>query len=73
MYDDLSPYEIALANFGDAVGIIASLEISDKISPEEAHQRVRELYKQLKDLRKKERDQWEVDNEPKNKKSNKGH
>lgn len=59
MYEDLSPYEIALANFGDAVGIIASLEISDKITPEEAHQRVKELYKQLKELRKKEKDSWE--------------
>lgn len=59
MYEKLSVYEKALANFGDSAGIIASLEISGKITPEEAHQRVKELYKNLKDLRKKEKDTWE--------------
>ena len=36
MYELLSDYERALARFGDKVGLIAGLEISDKISPEEA-------------------------------------
>lgn len=52
MYEDLSDYEKALANFGDRVGIIAGLEISGKITMEEAHQQVKELYKNLKHLRK---------------------
>ena len=52
MYEDLNPYEKFLANFADRVGIIASLEISGKISQEEAHQQVKTLYKQLKQLRK---------------------
>lgn len=59
MYNNLTPYEKALANFGDSVSIIASLEISDKISPEEAHQRIKQLYKELKELRKIEKDTWD--------------
>lgn len=58
MYDDLSPYEVALANFGDRVAIIAGLEISGKLSPEDAHQQVKSLYQELKSLRKKEKDNW---------------
>jgi hypothetical protein len=58
VYDNLSPYEKALANFGDSAAIIASLEISGKISPEEAHQKIKQLYKELKDLRKIERETW---------------
>lgn len=58
MYENLSPYEKALANFGDSASIIAALEISNKITPEEAHQRIKELYKELKDLRKKEKENW---------------
>lgn len=58
MYANLSPYEIALANFGDSAAIIASLEISGKISPEDAHQRIKQLYKELKDLRKNEKGTW---------------
>lgn len=58
MYNNLSPYEKALANFGDSASIIAAMEISNKISPEEAHQKIKELYKELKELRKKEKDNW---------------
>lgn len=58
MYGNLSPYEKALANFGDSASIIAALEISNKITPEDAHQRIKELYKELKDLRKKEKETW---------------
>lgn len=63
MYDNLSPYEKALANFADRAGIIAGLEISDRLTPEEAHQRIKELYKELKELRKKEKDTWSQPNE----------
>jgi hypothetical protein len=34
------------------VGIIAGLEISGKITQEEAHQQIKTLYKELKRLRK---------------------
>ena len=35
MYEELSVFERALARFGDKVGLIAGLEIADKISPED--------------------------------------
>ena len=60
VYDNLTPYEKALAKFGDSVGIIASLEISNKITPEEAYQKIKELYKELKELRKKEKNNWSL-------------
>ena len=52
MYEDLSIFERALARFGDKVGLIAGLEIADKISPEDAYQQIKILYKELKNLRK---------------------
>ena len=61
MYELLSEYERALARFGDKVGLIAGLEISDKMSPEDAYQQIKELYKELKSLRKQEKDEWEVE------------
>jgi len=66
MYDDLSPYERTLARFGDKVALIAGLEIADKISPEDAYQQIKELYKELKSLRKQEKGDWEYP-DPKNK------
>lgn len=60
MYDDLSPYEVTLANFGDSAAIIAGLEISDKITPEDAFQRIKELYKGLKEIRKTEKSDWDI-------------
>jgi len=59
MYETLTEFERALARFGDKVGLIAGLEIADKISPEEAYQQIKELYKELKSLRKREKDDWE--------------
>ena len=62
MYEDLSIFERALARFGDKVGLIAGLEIADKISPEDAYQQIKELYKELKILRKGEKSDWETPN-----------
>lgn len=61
MYEDLSAFERALARFGDKVALIAGLEITDKITPEQAYQEIKELYKELKTLRKQEKDEWEVE------------
>jgi hypothetical protein len=58
MYENLSHFERALARFGDKVALIAGLEVSDKISPEEAYQQIKELYKELKLLRRLEKDEW---------------
>jgi len=60
MYETLTEFERALARFGDKVGLIAGLEIADKIAPEDAYQQIKELYKELKSLRKKEKTEWEV-------------
>lgn len=62
-YENLTEYERALARFGDKCGILASLEISDKISPEEAYQQIRVLYKELKSLRKQEKSDWDTPNQ----------
>jgi len=64
MYETLTEFERALARFGDKVGLIAGLEIADKISPEEAYQQIKELYKELKTLRKREKSEWDGDNIP---------
>jgi len=58
MYENLSDFERALARFGDKVGLLAGMELSDKISPEEAYQQIRILYKELKILRKQEKYEW---------------
>ena len=58
MYENLSQYERALARFGDKCALIAGLEITDKITPEQAYQEIKDLYKDLKKLRKKERRIW---------------
>ena len=58
MYENLTQYERALARFGDKCALIAGLEITDKITPEQAYQEIKELYKDLKKLRKKERRIW---------------
>lgn len=54
MYENLTEFERALARFGDKVALIAGLEISDKMSAEDAYQEIKTLYKELKSLRKKE-------------------
>jgi hypothetical protein len=64
MYESLTEFERALARFGDKVGLIAGLEIADKISPEDAYQQIKELYKELKSLRKQEKSEWNGDNIP---------
>ena len=52
MYE-LDDFERKLAYFGDRVEIIVALELGDKITSEEAYQRIKDLYKQLKKSRKK--------------------
>ena len=63
MYEDLSIFERALARFGDKVGLIAGLEIADKIQPEDAYQQIKILYKELKNLRKGEKSEWDTQNQ----------
>jgi len=60
MYETLTQFERALARFGDKVGLIAGMEITDKITPEEAYQMIKEEYKELKQLRKVEKNTWDT-------------
>ena len=62
MYESLTVFERALARFGDKVGLIAGLEIADKMSPEDAYQQIKILYKELKELRKGEKSDWDTPN-----------
>ena len=61
MYDDLTAFERELARFGDKVQLIVGLEISDKMSPEVAYQEIKDMMRELKKLRKKERKEWDID------------
>ena len=61
VYENLTDFERALARFGDKVGLIAGMEVSNKITPEQAYQEIKELYRELKTLRKQEKDEWEVE------------
>jgi hypothetical protein len=63
MYEDLTAFERALARFGDKVALIAGLEVSNKMTPEDAYQEIKNLYKELKKLRKKEREFWNEQDE----------
>jgi hypothetical protein len=61
MYETLTEFERSLARFGDKVQLIVGLEISDKMSPEIAYQEIKDMMKELKKLRKQERNNWEID------------
>ena len=60
VYEDLSTFERTLARFGDKVSLIAGLELSGKLSPEDAYRQIKALYKDLKDQRKQEKGNWEA-------------
>lgn len=63
MYEDLTVFERALARFGDKVQYVVGLEITNRMSPEDAYQEIKEMMKELKKLRKKEKDTWENEKE----------
>jgi hypothetical protein len=58
MYEDLTVFERALARFGDKVQYIVGLEITNRMSPEVAYQEIKGMMRELKKLRKKEKDYW---------------
>jgi hypothetical protein len=60
MYESLTEFERALARFGDKVQLIVGLEVSDKMSPEVAYQEIKDMMKELKKLRKKEKNEWDT-------------
>lgn len=58
VYESLSEFERTLARFGDKVELIVGLEVGNKISPEEAYQQIKKMMKELKKVRKKEKEEW---------------
>lgn len=62
VYENLTEFERALARFGDKVQYIVGLEVSDKMTPEVAYREIKEMMKELKKLRKKEKDTWNTEN-----------
>ena len=53
---DLTNFEKAMTLFANRVGIIVSLEVGDKMTPDEAYKKIKHEYKQLKKLHKKNDD-----------------
>jgi hypothetical protein len=53
---DLTNFEKAMTLFANRVSIIVGLEVGDKISPEDAYKEIKQEYKQLKKLHKKNDD-----------------
>jgi hypothetical protein len=48
MYENLTHFEKTLARFGDRVELIIGLELGDKLTPDQAYEQIKELYKELK-------------------------
>ena len=55
MYESLTEFERALARFGDKVALIAGLEISGKMTIDDAYKEIKSMYKELKLLKKQEK------------------
>lgn len=53
MYEDLDSFERALQHFGTRVDVIIALEMGDKINSETAYQNIKMELKELKKVRKK--------------------
>ena len=53
MYEELNCFEEALKHFGTRVEIITAMELSKRISPEDAYQMIKEEMKEVKKCRKK--------------------
>lgn len=53
MYENLNSFDRKLARFGDRVSLIAGLEISGKLTSEQAYDEIKKLYKELKNTYKK--------------------
>ena len=52
MYEELNDFEKALQHFGTRVEIIAAMEMSNKISQEDAYKMIKSEMKEMKKVRK---------------------
>jgi hypothetical protein len=57
MYENLGQFDKSLAQLGDRVGIIAGLEMSGKITAEDAYSEIKKLYKEFKKVYKSKVDE----------------
>tara|TARA_Y100000004_G_scaffold13224_1_gene14118 strand:+ start:2540 stop:2719 length:180 start_codon:yes stop_codon:yes gene_type:complete len=53
MYEELNCFEEALKHFGTRVEVICAMELSQRISAEDAYQMIKEEMKEVKKCRKK--------------------
>jgi hypothetical protein len=53
MYEELNCFEEALKHFGTRVDVIIAMEMSKRLPPEEAYQRIKDELKEVKNCRKK--------------------
>lgn len=53
MYEELNCFEEALKHFGTRVEVICAMELSKKLSSEDAYQQIKDELKDLKKVRKK--------------------
>jgi len=53
MYEELNCFEEALKHFGTRVDVIIAMEMSKRITPEEAYQRIKDELREVKKCRKK--------------------
>ncbi len=56
MYSELNGFELALQHFGTRVEIITGMEISNKITSEDAYQMIKSEMKEMKKVRRKQKD-----------------
>lgn len=52
MYEELDCFERALQHFGTRIDVIIAMEMSKRISPEDAYQRIKDELKEVKKCRK---------------------
>lgn len=55
MYEDLDTFERALQHFGTRTDVIIAMEMGDKIDSETAYQLIKSELKELKKVRKKQK------------------
>jgi hypothetical protein len=56
MYSELSCFEKALQHFGTRVEIITAMEMANKLSSEDAYQMIKSEMREMKKVRKKQKD-----------------
>ena len=61
MYDDLDCFEKALSHFGTRVEVICAMELTQRISTEDAYQMIKDELKEVKKCRKSLRKEQECD------------